>query len=223
MNELRVFKDGDLTYGVRAGLFAFGDLVVSYAGADAQGLANDDTNYIYLESDGTRVDNTTGFPVPSVTPHIPLATIATGTASVAAVTSKYDQIDIVDYRGRVLYTPNDGSTGETVSIAVGAESSDARIFTVQAVDLAGNSLSGRRQIMARIADSDFGTNAPGGLLSITATKTLGTHLAGQVVLGETDATGELQVTVNITTSTTNYFMASVFGGPTVSTGGVAWD
>ena len=51
-----------------------------------QALTDDTTNYIWLQVDSgalTLQVNTSAFPDPSVTPHIPLATIATGTASVA--------------------------------------------------------------------------------------------------------------------------------------------
>ncbi len=96
VNELRVFKDGALTYGVRAGKFLDGDTARNYAGADAQALTDDDTNYIYLIADGTLTINTTGFPVPSATPHIPLATILTASGA-------YDIDDITDYRGRAIF------------------------------------------------------------------------------------------------------------------------
>jgi hypothetical protein len=95
--DLRAYKDGDLTFGVRAGLFNDGDTVRSYAGAAGQVLTNDATNSIYLLADGTLTVATDGFPVPSVTPHIPLAviTVADGT---------YDFADLVDHRGRALFS-----------------------------------------------------------------------------------------------------------------------
>ncbi len=95
-NGLRILKDGDLTYEVQAGLFMNGDTAVSYAGATAQGLANNDTNYIYLTAAGSLVDNTTGFPVMSTTPHIPLATILTAAGT-------YAYTDITDYRQRTVF------------------------------------------------------------------------------------------------------------------------
>jgi len=98
--DLRVYKDGDLTFGVRAGRYINGDAAVNYAGASEQALTNDATNYVYLTAAGSLTKNTTGFPVPSVTPHIPLATIATGTASAAAVSGEYNHADMIDYRGR---------------------------------------------------------------------------------------------------------------------------
>jgi len=94
--DLRVYKDGDLTFGVRAGRWFNGDDEVDYAGASGQALTNNQTNYIYLTADGTLTVNTTGFPVPSATPHIPLATIVTSGGT-------YDHADVTDYRGRSIF------------------------------------------------------------------------------------------------------------------------
>lgn len=41
--------------------------------------------------------NTTGFPTPSATPHIPLATILTAAG-------EYDFADIIDHRARAMYS-----------------------------------------------------------------------------------------------------------------------
>ena len=90
--DLRVYKDGDITFGVRAGKFLNDDSEVSFSAVSEQTLTDDATNYIYLIADGTLTKNTTGFPVPSVTPHIRLATIVT-------VDGSYDHDDITDYRG----------------------------------------------------------------------------------------------------------------------------
>jgi len=97
--DLRVYKDGDLTFGVRAGKYFNGDTAVDYAGATGQSLTNNQTNYIYLTADGTLTVNTTGFPVPSVTPHIPLATITTSAGNYSTCDG-----DLVDYRGRAFLT-----------------------------------------------------------------------------------------------------------------------
>jgi len=91
-SSLRVFKDGDLTFGVRAGYFLDGDTLRTYAGADAQALTDDATNYIYLTSAGVLTVNTTGFPTPSATPHVRLATILTASSVYNADTS------VTDYR-----------------------------------------------------------------------------------------------------------------------------
>jgi len=96
VNELRVFKDGALTFGVRAGKFLDGDTARNYAGAAAQALTNNETNYVYFTAAGTLTVNITGFPTPSETPHIPLATILTASGA-------FDRGDITDYRGRAIF------------------------------------------------------------------------------------------------------------------------
>jgi len=102
---LEVYKDdaGELKYGVRAGRYPNGQTVVSYAGAAGQALTNDATNYIYLTAAGVLGCNPTCFPVAEMCPHIRLATIATGTASVAGLTGYYDFVDITDYRGLSMF------------------------------------------------------------------------------------------------------------------------
>jgi hypothetical protein len=102
--DLRVYKDdsGALKFGVRAGKFLNGDTPVDFTGAAGQDLTDNAINYIYLAADGTLTINTSGFPTPSVTPHIPLATIATGTESAGGIAGQYDFADITDTRGRVF-------------------------------------------------------------------------------------------------------------------------
>ncbi|MCK4625009.1 MAG: hypothetical protein KAV00_06850 [Phycisphaerae bacterium] len=86
----RVFKDGALTYGVRAIQWYNGDTLVTKAQTDTQALTDDATNYIYYTVSGTLTKNTTGFPIPSVTAHIQLATILTASGAYAytAITDK---------------------------------------------------------------------------------------------------------------------------------------
>jgi len=113
-NNLRVVKNGtnpSLTYGVFSGEFSYAGQIVSYAGGTGT-LANNDTNYVYLQANGTLVDNVTGFP--TAEPHVRLATIATGTASAAAVTSQYDFADIVDNRGSAMWGVVGGPQGGTL-------------------------------------------------------------------------------------------------------------
>ncbi|MCD4823585.1 MAG: hypothetical protein K8S55_03190 [Phycisphaerae bacterium] len=108
--DLRVFKDGDLTFGVRAGRYLNGDTAVNYAGVSEQSLTNNATNYIYLTAAGVLTVNTTGFPTASATPHLPLATIVTA----AGV---YDHDDITDYRGRTMLTVCSGLTAADMAEA----------------------------------------------------------------------------------------------------------
>jgi hypothetical protein len=118
--DLRVYKDGDLTFGVRAGRFMNGPTAVNYAGASAQALTDNSLNYIYITAAGVLTINQVGFPDPSATPHVPLATVGAGSLSAAAVGGKYDQCDITDYRGRAMYRPVDVA-GAAAALTISAD------------------------------------------------------------------------------------------------------
>jgi len=96
--DLRVYKDGDMTFGVRAGRFMDGPVARDFAGAASQALTNNETNYIYLTTSGQLTVSTQGFSDPLTAPHLPLATITTSAGS-------FSHTDLVDYRGRILYAP----------------------------------------------------------------------------------------------------------------------
>jgi hypothetical protein len=100
--DLRVYKDGPLTFGVRAGRFANGAQAVAFAGASAQPLADDAVNYIYITAAGALATSTEAFPDIAAVPHVPLATIATGLASAAGASGSYDLCDITDYRALAM-------------------------------------------------------------------------------------------------------------------------
>lgn len=110
MNELRIYKDGDLTFGIRPGKLSSGSNTYAFAGATGQTLTDNTTNYIYLTIDSgapalhVTAGGSASFPDPAVTPHIPLATVATGTVSLAGDAGLYDHADITDYRSRCLFT-----------------------------------------------------------------------------------------------------------------------
>jgi hypothetical protein len=99
--DLRVYKDGDLTFGVRAGAFMDGDTTREFAGATGQSLTDNAANAIYLTPAGVLTVATGGFPTPSTTPHIRLAEITTAGGS-------YDFDDITDHRGTAFLTPTAG-------------------------------------------------------------------------------------------------------------------
>ena len=102
-NKLRVYKDGALTFGIRAGEFMNAATLVEYAGATGQAVNDDTDNYIYLTivSGVVTVNNSyggsgAGFPDPSVTEHVPLAIIT-------AASGAYDHDDIDDQRSLCMY------------------------------------------------------------------------------------------------------------------------
>jgi hypothetical protein len=124
--DLRVYKDGEMTFGVRAGKYFDGAAIRDFAGAAAQALSNNAVNSIYLLPDGTLGVGTAGLPSPAGQGHIPLAQITTSAG-------QYALADIVDYRGAALYSPP-GAAGvdggvTTAKLADGA---------VTAAKLAGN-------------------------------------------------------------------------------------
>jgi hypothetical protein len=134
-NDLRVFKDGDLTFGVRAGRYYDAGTWRIFAGAAGQGLSDDTSNYIYLDSAGAVQVATSGFP--SVGPTVPLAVISTGLAGVAAVSGTYDFADIEDYRGLALLT----SVGPLGAQPVALPLTAFRSGTLTALGAAGDGVS----------------------------------------------------------------------------------
>ncbi len=96
--DLRVYKDGPLTFGVRAGRFCDGPANVDYAGSTGNALANTAVNSVYLTPAGVLTVSQSGFPAAGATPHIPLATITTGGGD-------YGHEAVIDCRGRSLYGP----------------------------------------------------------------------------------------------------------------------
>ena len=105
---LRVVKDGDLTYGVYSGSYMDGGTIRTYAGSSTNALTDDSAaNYIYLTPAGTLTCNTTGWPS---TEYLPLATIATGSASAAAVSGYFDEVDVTDFRERALFRTIGGAS-----------------------------------------------------------------------------------------------------------------
>lgn len=99
--DLRVYKDGDLTFGLRAGTFLDGDSLRTVEARQDQPLTDNATNYIYLTVEGTLVTDTAGFPVPSDTPHLQLAVITT-------TDGNYAHANIADRRGSALFQPSRG-------------------------------------------------------------------------------------------------------------------
>ncbi len=92
--DFRIYKDGDSTFGVRAGRFgnSSGQTVI-YAGAQTQTLTDNATSSIYLDDTGVLTVATDGFPASA---HLPLATITVASGS-------YGLDDIVDCRGVCLF------------------------------------------------------------------------------------------------------------------------
>ena len=94
-NDLRVFDEGGLDIGVKAGKFWDGATLRSYGGSPANTLADDKDNiYVYLDASGTLILNEyAAWPIATVN-HIRLAIVTT---------SGGDITDITDARGHHMW------------------------------------------------------------------------------------------------------------------------
>lgn len=86
-NDLRVYDEGSLNIGVKAGKFWLGTQLVSYEGSSGNTLTDDKENiYIYLDSTGSLVTNQySGFPDMATTPHIRLAIVSTSSGGIDSI------------------------------------------------------------------------------------------------------------------------------------------
>lgn len=86
-NDLRVYDEGGLDIGVKAGDFWLGGQLISYAGSSGNLLADDKANiYIYLDGAGNLVtDEYSSFPDMSSTPHIRLAIVSTSSGDIDSI------------------------------------------------------------------------------------------------------------------------------------------
>jgi len=87
-NDLRVYGEGGLDVGVKAGKFWLGTALVSYEGSSGNTLADNKAGiYIYLDADGTLVtDEYDSFPSMASTPHVRLAVVSTSAGDITAIT-----------------------------------------------------------------------------------------------------------------------------------------
>ncbi len=87
-NDLRVFDEGGLEIGVKAGSFWIGGSLVSYAGTSGCELAGDKAAiYVYLNSSGTLVtDEYSGFPDMMEEAHVRLAVVVTESGDITSIT-----------------------------------------------------------------------------------------------------------------------------------------
>ena len=87
-NDLRVYDEGGLDIGVKAGKFWRDTELVSYEGSSGNTLADDKANiYVYLDSAGNLVTNEySSFPDMVTTPHIRLAVVSTSDGDIESIT-----------------------------------------------------------------------------------------------------------------------------------------
>ena len=245
-NSLRVYRDGELSFGVRPGSAGDGDTTYAYEGSAGNDLTDDATNYIYLTASDlaagdTVTVNTTGLPLQSQTPHIPLAQIVTSAGG-------YGCDNITDLRSAAAMALQSAMTAAdantlvagaasnadalhvhavaglqaaaqdlipTLTITASAEAGHARTITIQAKDAAGNNLSERCAVNFWVSTTAYG--AP----TATGTDTFGAPSAGGILrtltakadyFVQTDATGKyVFVLTHNDAGSSRYIMAEVDG------------
>lgn len=96
-NDLRVYDEGNLDVGIKAGKFWLGTTLVSYNGSTGNTIADDKANiYIYLDSSGTVVVNEySSFPSMATTPHVRLAVVTTSDGDIDSITDFRQGCDFV--------------------------------------------------------------------------------------------------------------------------------
>jgi len=87
-NDLRVYDEGGLDIGIKAGKFWVGTQLVAYPGSSGNMLADDKPSiYVYLDSQGSIVINEySAFPDMATTPHIRLAVVSTSDGDITSIT-----------------------------------------------------------------------------------------------------------------------------------------
>lgn len=86
-NDLRIYDEGGLDIGVKAGKFWLGTEQVSYNGSSGNTLADDkESIYVYLDSAGNLVSNEySSFPDMAIAPHIRLAIVCTSGGDIESI------------------------------------------------------------------------------------------------------------------------------------------
>ena len=95
----KVWQEAALKVGVNGGEYILGAAVKTFAGATDQAVADDDTNYVYINDSNALVINTTGFPG-DLTTFVPLATVVAVSGAITSIT---------DNRSRTLLTVSNAS------------------------------------------------------------------------------------------------------------------
>jgi hypothetical protein len=86
-NDLRVYDEGGLDIGVKAGKFWLGTALISHAGSTRNPLADDKAGiYVYLDAQGNLITSQyAGFPSMAVTPHVRLAIVTTSGGDITSI------------------------------------------------------------------------------------------------------------------------------------------
>lgn len=95
-NDLRVFDEGGLYFGVKAGKFYNGNTLVEYAGSSGNLLADDKANiFVYLDGSGIlQFTEYSAWPDMSTEPHVRLAVITTSGGDITSIVDCRDHHNI---------------------------------------------------------------------------------------------------------------------------------
>lgn len=95
-NDLRVYDEGGLDVGVKAGKFWVGDTLVSYAGSSGSTLADDKAViYVYVDAGGSLVtDAYAGWPDMASAKHVRLAVVQTSGGDIVSIVDARDHHSI---------------------------------------------------------------------------------------------------------------------------------
>jgi hypothetical protein len=109
-NDLRVYDEGGLNIGVKAGKYWIGTTLVSYAGSSGNALAdNKAAIYVYLDSGGNLVTNAyAGWPDMAATKHVRLAVVQTAGGDIVSIS------DARDHHAIAVPAPAGGGGGATI-------------------------------------------------------------------------------------------------------------
>jgi hypothetical protein len=208
--DLRVYADGTLSVGVRAGGFFDGSTLRTIAAVEGVGIYDDATNSLYLDAAGQLQVVTTGFPDPAVTPHLRLATVTTADGV-------YDFDDVVDCRSAAMFALADNARTIHATASSIDNADGTAIVTCQVVDPSGANRAGRALLRVWISDTDFGEPAAVTDLTVLTGTDVATHAMDADVDVLTDSTGVAVLNVDISGSGTLYLMMSLGGHVTSET------
>jgi len=242
-NSLRVYRDGALSFGVRPGGAGDGGAVYACEGSAGNALSDDATNYIYLTSSdlaagNTVTVNTTGFPLQSQTPHIPLAKIVTSAGG-------YGCDDITDLRSASALALLSAMTAAAANTLVGGDESNAdalHIHSIAGLDEAvrfflpflqvegtndgdgtgsaaiqvadpwtGDPIAGRWRIRCWISTGDYGAPVAQTDFSVTTGTQLRQLTADADYEVISDETGKVVMNIDTAANATFYIMAEIDG------------
>jgi hypothetical protein len=150
-NDLRVYDEGSLNIGVKAGKFWLGTTLISYAGSSGNALADDKPSiYIYLNAQGTLIMNEyTAFPSMATTPHVRLAVVTTSLGDITSITDcRAGHNIVVPYaagglrQGIEAHVSNDTLTSaESGSVHTNRGATETVTFTLPASASSGTTFS----------------------------------------------------------------------------------